>query len=470
MLHTFTSRRDFLLRCGGGVGGFALAQMLAAADSPQKADNSPKQSASKTHHAAKAKRVIWLYMDGGISHLDTFDPKPKLAELNGKPFPLKMEPTQFDSNGPCLKSPWKTQQHGQSGLWISELFPYLAKQADQLAILRSMTNESAVHANANYWMHTGWGQMGRPSTGSWISYGLGNEAENLPGFVVLNGGLLPTGGIDNFKPGFLPASHSPTLFERTDPAVLNLKPADANRQASQLQTISEWDREFSERLGKPDPIESAIRNYELAAKLQTGVPEILDLSKESKETKAMYGMDAEYEHTRSYAKQCLLARRLVEQGVRFVSLTLPRIMGDGRWDAHGELKKNHDLHAKAVDQPIAGLLADLKQRGLWDDVLVVFTTEFGRTPFSQGKDGRDHNQFGFSVWLAGAGIKGGMTYGETDELGYKAVKNKLLVHDFHATILHLLGLDHTRLTYRFGGRDYRLTDVHGHVVKEIQKG
>ncbi len=445
-------RRQFLGQAGLGVGGLALAALSGRAE---------------PHHAAKAKRVIWLYMDGGLSHLDTFDPKPKLTAFDGKPFPLRMEATQFDSNGPCLRSPWATKQHGRSGLWVSELFPELAKRADDLCVLRSMTNEAAVHATANYWMHTGWGQTGRPSAGAWVNYALGSEADDLPGFVVLNAGLLPIGGIDNYKSGFLPAAHGPTLFDRADPAVPNLTPADAGRQARQLAAIAGFDRGFADRLGKSDPVESGIKNYELAAKLQTGVPDLLDLSRETTETKALYGLDDTYEHTRTYGRQCLLARRLVERGVRFVSLTVPRVLGDARWDAHGELKKNHDLHAKMVDRPVAGLLTDLKRRGLWDDVLVVFATEFGRTPFSQGKDGRDHNQYGFSVWLAGGGTKGGMTYGATDEFGYKAVENKLVVHDFHATILHLLGLDHEKLTYRFGGRDYRLTDVHGRVVKDI---
>jgi Protein of unknown function (DUF1501) len=446
-------RREFLRQAGLGVGGLAFTTLFGRAEA-----HAPKP---------KAKRVIWLYMDGGISHLDTFDPKPKLAEYHGKKFPLKMEATQFDSNGPVLKSPWKTKQHGQSGLWVSELFPHLATHADDLTVLRSMTNESAIHATANYWMHTGWGQMGRPSAGAWVNYGLGSEAQNLPGFVVLNSGLLPIGGVDNYKSGFLPASHGPTFFDRTEPAVPNLKPVDTNRQAAQLAAIADFDRGFALRQGKPDAVESGIKNYELAAKLQTAVPDLLDLSQETVETKKRYGFEDGFEHTRTYGKQCLLARRLVERGVRFVSVTVPRVMADTRWDAHGELKKNHDLHAKMVDQPIAALLTDLKKRGLWDDTLVVFTTEFGRTPFSQGSDGRDHNQYGFSVWLAGGSVKGGMTYGATDEFGYKAIENKLLVHDFHATILHLLGLDHTKLTYRFGGRDYRLTDVHGRVVTDI---
>lgn len=457
----FLLRRLLLSQAAGGAGALALAMLHG------KCVGADAESIPTPKIPPRAKRVIWLYMDGGISHLDTFDPKPRLTKDHGQPFPMKIEATQFDSGGPILKSPWGTKQHGQSGLWISDLFPNLAKHADKLAVLRSMTNESAIHATANYWMHTGWGQMGRPGVGAWANYGLGTEAENLPGFVVLNGGLLPIGGIDNFKNGFLPARFGPTLFERNDPIVPNLTALDGMRQPRQLRAIAQLDRNFADRLGHLDAIESGIRNYELAAKLQMSVPQLLDIGQETKETQRLYGMEDGFEHTRTYARQCLLARRLVERGVRFVSLTMPRVQADTRWDAHGELVRNHNEHAMTVDQPIAGLLTDLEQRGLLNDVLVVFTTEFGRTPFTQGSDGRDHNQYGFSVWLAGAGIRGGMTYGATDEFGYKAIENKMLVHDFHATILHLLGMDHEKLTYRFGGRDYRLTDVHGRVVSDI---
>ena len=449
-------RRDFLHNAAQGIGSLAFATLFGQRAA---ADNATLQP--------KAKRVLWLYMDGGISHLDTFDPKPRLTKDHGQPFPMKIEATQFDSNGPVLKSPWNFKQHGQSGLWISELFPKLAEHADRLAVIRSMTNENAIHATANYWMHTGWGQMGRPGIGAWINYGLGSEADDLPGFVVLNSGLLPIGGIDNYKSGFLPASFGPTVFERSDPMVPNLHPADAARQARQLAAIADLDRSFSDRHGQPDAIESGIRNYELAARLQTSVPGLLDLSQETTVTQRLYGMEDDFEHTRTYAKQCLLARRLLERGVRFVTITMPRVQNDNRWDAHGDLQKNHSENARTVDQPIAALMSDLAERGLLEDVLVVFTTEFGRTPFTQGSDGRDHNQYGFSVWLAGAGIKGGMTYGATDEFGYKAVENKLLVHDLHATILHVLGVDHEHLTYRFGGRDYRLTDVHGNVIRDV---
>jgi len=395
------------------------------------------------------------------------DPKPRLTADHGKPFPMTIEPTQGDSNGPVLKSPWEFKQYGQSGVAISDLFPHLAKQADRLAVIRSMVNESAVHANASYWMNTGWGLMGHPRVGSWVNYGLGSEADNLPGYVVLNGGLMPVGGIDNFRNGFLPASYGLTLFERSDPAVPNLTPGDAARQPAQLGLINTLDGEFSASLGNPDAVESAIRNHELAAKLQSSAPGLLDLDGGSAATKDLYGINHPFEHTRTYARQCLLARRLVERGVCFVALTMPRVQGDIRWDAHGALSKNHSEHALTVDQPIAALLADLAGHGLLEDTVVACVTEFGRTPFSQGGDGRDHSQFGFSVWLAGGGVKGGTVYGATDEYGYKVVDGKMQIHDLHATLLHLLGVDHTKQTYRFSGRDFRLTDVHGRVVREL---
>lgn len=446
-------RRQFLAQGAMGIGALAWAGLTAGAE----ADQLP----------AKARRVIWLYMDGGMSHIDTFDPKPELNRRHGEPFPMKIEATQFDTNGPILGSPWKFARHGQSGLWMSELFPHMAKHADKLAIMRSMTNESAVHAIANYWMHTGWGQIGRPSLGSWLNYGLGSEADNLPGYVVLNSGLIPTGGMDNLKPGFLPAKFSPSVFRSGDVPLSNVLPAAADRQARRLAAIQAQDNLFLKVTAEADAVEGAIKAYELAARLQTSVPEIINLDTETKATQSAYGLDAEYEHTRTYGRQCLLARRLVEQGVRFVALTLPRVHADARWDAHGNLKGNHNDHARCVDQPIGALLEDLESRGLLDSTLIVLTTEFGRTPFTQGSDGRDHNEFAFTAWLAGGGVKGGTVYGETDEFGYKVVNGKILVHDFHATILHLMGIDHTKLTYHFAGRNYRLTDVHGRVVKEV---
>ncbi len=450
------SRRAFLNRAAlgiGGIAGLALHTDLARAH-------------AAAHFRPRAKRVIWLYMDGGVSHVDSFDPKPRLAELAGKPFPMKMEATQFDSNGPVFASPWSFGRYGQTGLAVSELFPHIATCADEICLLRSMTNPSSVHATGNYWMHTGWGVAGRPSAGSWISYALGSANQNLPAFVVLNGGMLPTGGIECFKSGFLPAAHNASLVEKADPAFDNVSPGLATQQSRLLQHLRGADSAFSARLGHPASVEGAIANYELAARLQTAVPDLLDFSGESESTRKSYGPDAPFSFTRDYARQCLLARRLAERDVRFIALTMPAVLGDSRWDGHGNIKLNHGQNALTVDQPIAALIKDLRQRGLLDDTLVVFATEFGRTPFTQGKDGRDHNPFGFSLWMAGAGLRPG-TYGSTDEFGYRAVENPLTVHDFHATILHLLGLDHEALTYHHGGRNYRLTDVEGTVVQAV---
>jgi hypothetical protein len=450
------SRRDFLNRAAMGIGsiaGLALQTELGKAH-------------AATHFRPRAKRVIWLYMDGGVSHLDSFDPKPKLAELAGKPFPMQIEATQFDNNGPILASPWSSRQYGQTGLAVSELFPHIATCADEICLLRSMTNPSSVHAVGNFWMHTGWGVAGRPSAGSWISYALGSANHNLPTFVVLNGGMIPIGGIECFKSGFLPAAHNATLVEKGDPPFDNVAPGLASQQGRLLQHLRGTDSAFSATLGHPSSIEGAIANYELAARLQTAVPDLLDFAGESDVTKKAYGLDAPFSFTRDYARQCLLARRLIERDVRFVALTMPTTRGADRWDAHGGIKINHEQNALTVDQPIAALIKDLRQRGLLDDTLVVFATEFGRTPFTQGSDGRDHNPFGFSVWMAGAGLRPG-TYGSTDEFGYRAQDDPLTVHDFHATLLHLLGLDHEKLTYHHGGRNYRLTDVDGAVVRAV---
>jgi len=450
------SRRHFLNHAALGIG--AVAGLALQADW------------GKIHAAAhfrpRAKRVIWLYMDGGVSHIDSFDPKPKLAQLAGKPFPMKIEATQFDNNGPILASPWTSRQYGGTGLAVSALFPHLASCADEICLLRSMTNPSSVHAVGNFWMHTGWGVAGRPSAGSWISYGLGSANNNLPAFVVLNGGMLPIGGIECYKSGFLPAAHNATMVEKNEPAFDNVSPGLATHQARLLRHLRATDRAFSAKLGHPASVEGAIVNYELAARLQTAVPDLLDLSGESESTRKAYGLDAPFSFTRDYARQCLLARRLAERDVRFIALTMPTTRGQDRWDGHSKLKTNHEENALTVDQPIAALIRDLRQRGLLDDTLVVFATEFGRTPFTQGTDGRDHNPFGFSLWMAGAGLRPG-TYGSTDEFGYRAVENPLSIHDFHATLLHLLGLDHETLTYHHGGRNYRLTDVEGSVFRPV---
>lgn len=454
-----------LARCGMGFGAVALAAMVRNQAGAAETPFVPRT----THYRPRAKNIIFLYMDGGVSQVDSFDPKPLLAKEHGQPFKMKMEPTQFNNNGSTLGSPWKFARHGQSGMEISELFPHIASCADDLAVVRSMMSNFSEHTSANYFLHTGSGMQGRPSMGAWVSYGLGNESRNLPAFVVLNGGLIPPGGLDNFNSGFLPASHQGSIFKAARQPVANIEPVEerAGLQRRKLDLVARLDAQAIARDGRADAVESSIANYELAFAMQSAVPELMDLSGESDATKSLYGLDAPYDKTRVYAQQCLLARRLVERGVRFVELTCPAISGNDRWDAHGNLRKNHGENARATDQPIAGLLKDLKSRGLLDETLVVWAGEFGRTPFAQGSDGRDHNPFGFSIWLAGGGVKGGNVYGSTDEYGYKAIEGKCQVHDLHATMLHLLGLDHKRVTYRWGGRDMRLTDVHGEVMAPI---
>jgi hypothetical protein len=331
-----------------------------------------------------------------------------------------------------------------------------------------MTSEFSEHTNANYFLHTGSGLQGRPSMGAWAGYGLGSENANLPGFVVLNGGLIPVGGLDNFASGFLPATYQGSVFMQGKNPVANVTPTEATAelQNHKLALMRKLDRGVVSRFGKLDALESAIGNYELAYRMQIAVPELMDLRGETAATRELYGLNASLPQTQTFGAQCLLARRLVERGVRFIELTCPSGAGD-RWDQHVKLRDGHGKNALFVDQGIGGLLKDLKSRGLLDSTLVVWGGEFGRTPFAQGKDGRDHNPFGFTMWLAGGGVKGGITYGATDEYGYKAVENKVSIHDLHATMLHLLGIDHTKLTFRFSGRDMRLTDVYGEVIKDI---
>lgn len=457
------TRRRMLREGALGFGAVALASLLA------EEGGYTLRPFRLANTRPKARSVIFLYMDGGVSQVDTFDPKPLLNREDGKPFGLKAEPTQFDDKGGVLGSPWAFRHHGQSGLEISDLFPSLAHCADDLCVIRSMVSNFSEHNAANYFLHCGTGMAGRPSMGAWATYGLGSEAADLPGYVVLDGGLTPSGGLDCFGAGFLPATHQASLLRNQSPALANIQPLEPvpDLQRLKLDTVRRLDAAGLESLGRHDALESAIANQELAARMQMSVPDATDITGESAATRRLYGMDAAFEHTRNYGRQCLVARRLVERGVRFIELTCPRAHGNARWDAHGDLRNNHTLNAQAVDQPIAGLLADLKSRGLLDQTLVLFSGEFGRTPFAQGRDGRDHNPFGFSLWMAGGGVRGGMAYGSTDEYGYKAVENRVEVHDLHATLLHLLGLDHERLTFRFGGRDHRLTDVHGHVVRPI---
>lgn len=463
------TRRAMLEQVAGGFGALALSALVAQGDLalPLAASDAlaPSNELRGTDFPAKARSIIFLYMDGGPSQVDTFDPKPRLTAENGKPFGLKMEPTQFNNNGATLGSPWKFSKHGESGIDVSELFPNVAKHADKLAVIRSMTSQFPEHTSANYFLHTGTGIQGRPSMGAWATYGLGSECHDLPGFVVVNGGLVPPGGLDNFNSGFLPATYQGSIFTASNPPVANVIPQEATQelQRSKLDFVRAIDEQATAR---SSAVESAIANYELAYRMQAVVPKLTDYSAESPETNSLYGVDQPHKGTASFARQCILARRLVEQGVRFIELTCPNV-GHDRWDQHGNLKAGHEDNARAVDQPIAGLLTDLERRGLLSSTLVVWAGEFGRTPFAQGANGRDHNPYAYSIWMAGAGIKGGTIYGSSDDYGYKVVENRVEMHDLHATMLHLLGVDHTKLTFRFSGRDMRLTDVHGHVIKGI---
>ena len=468
------TRREMLAQAAQGFGSVALSALLAdqAFAAPKQTDDAKPDGdpARGTHFEPTAKNVIFLYMDGGPSQVDTFDPKPMLDKHNGKdPRSIfKVEPTQFNNIGRVLKSPWKFKQYGESGIPVSDLFPHVATCVDDLAVVRSMVSNFSEHTNANYFLHTGSGLQGRPSHGAWFSYGLGSECQDLPGFIVLNGGLIPPGGLDCFGSGFLPAAYQGSVFQPGSTPVANITAQEKSRalQRGKLDLLRKLDQKSLEQLGRVDQLESAISNYELAARMQTAVPKLMDLSQESKATHELYGLNDSFKNTQSFGRICLIARRLVERGVRFIELTCTGGNGD-RWDQHGGLQGGHTKNARSVDKPIAALLKDLKQRGLLKSTLVVWCGEFGRTPFAQGTNGRDHNPFGFSIWMAGGGVKGGVAHGATDEFGYYVASNKVTIPDLHATILHLLGLNHKRLTYRHAGRDFRLTDVHGQVVNEI---
>jgi hypothetical protein len=459
------SRREMLRASSCGFGAVAAAALLA---------RDAAGGVSAVHHPGKATSVIFLYMDGGVSQVDSFDPKPSLEQYAGKdPHTLfKVDATQFNNVGRVLPSPWKFQPYGASGIPVSDLFPHMGSVVDELAIVRSMTSEFPEHTNANYFLHTGSGLQGRPSMGAWTTYGLGSENNELPGYMVINGGLIPPGGLDNFTNGFLPATYQGSIIKPNAMGLANVRPLEksARQQQSKLDLARRLDRDFAERVAgggsPPDALESAIANQELAYRMQTEVPDLLDLSGESTDTKRAYGLEADYKPTQIFGTECLLARRMVERGVRFVELTCPSINAD-RWDQHTKLREGHANNARAVDQPIAALIRDLKDRGMLDSTLVVWSGEFGRTPFAQGSDGRDHNPQAFSMWMAGAGVKGGTITGATDDFGYRVVEKKFMIHDLHATMLHLMGIDHTKLTYRFSGRDMRLTDVYGHVIRDI---
>ena len=459
------NRRQMLSKSSTGFGLLALQGLIGQS-----------QVIASPHYTPRAKSVIFCYMSGGVSHVDTFDPKPKLQEMAGKPMPVKVERTQFNNNGNIFPSPFEFQKHGESGIPVSSIFPRTAKMVDEMAVIRSMTSKVNEHAQGNYAIHTGFPFMGHPSAGAWVSYGLGNLNQNLPGFVVLHSGgsVPPHGGVGLYGSGYLPANSQGSLLQvdRNEP-IQNIRPRESlSAQRKRLNFQNSFDREFLKESGHNSQVEAAIRNHEIAYKMQAAVPELCDINGETDATKRLYGLDSPDDQTAAYARQCLLARRLVERGVRFVELScLTEKIGAGGaanpWDQHGALEKGHAAMAHQVDQPIAGLLQDLKVRGMLDETLVIWAGEFGRTPFSQGSNGRDHNPFGFSIWMAGGGIKGGTIYGETDEFGYHVTENKCDFYDLWATVLHQLGLDHENLTYRHGGRDLRLTDVHGRVLHPI---
>jgi len=439
------TRREMLSVCKTGFGSLALMGLFGSCNRQLETQNIINQIGQLPHFIPKVKNIIFLYMDGGVSQVDSFDPKPRLDKENGEDPGKKfsVDATQFGNVGKILKSPWKFKQYGECGMSVSELFPYIATCVDDIALIRSMVSNFPEHTNANYFLHTGSGLQGRPSMGAWVNYGLGSENSNLPGYVVLDGGLTPPGGVDNFKNGFLPASYQASILRTGAEPVANIKPSESTNdlQNEKLDFVKQMDTSLLGSIKQANEIETAIGNYELAFNMQSSVPELTEFSSETIATKNLYGLFSDDPHTRSYGQQCLLARRLVERGVRFIELTCPAVgKGADRWDQHSNLKDGHERNAHAVDQPIAGLLKDLKVRGLLNQTLVVWSGEFGRTPFAQGSDGRDHNPSAFSMWMAGAGIKGGTIYGQTDDYGYRVIENKVTIHDLHATMLHLLGM------------------------------
>jgi hypothetical protein len=465
------SRRDVLGHFASGLGGIALASLLA-----REAGAKPTTEGAANgipHHPPKAKRAIQIFLQGGLSQVDSFDYKPALERLHGQSVPGRERPMAFMGRvGRLHQAHFAFKRRGQSGLWVSDLFPHLAGVADELTVIRSMWSGTGNHTPATYEANCGFRTLGFPAAGAWISYGLGTVTDNLPTFVVLpDSRSWPTGGANNWSSGFLPARHQGVVFNTSGPPVRNLHPTsgvDAATQAARFAAIDELNRQHLSRHGSDDALESRLHSYELAARMQLAIPEATDLRQESAQTHRLYGTDRR--ECAEFARACLMARRLVERGVRFVQLWSGAAFGtEVHWDAHASVPNNHRREANKIDQPVAGLLRDLSQRGLLDDTLVIFNTEFGRTPYAesagdQAGPGRDHNPDVFSVWLAGAGLKHGFAYGSSDEIGWKAADNPVDVHDFHATILHLLGIDHERLTFYHNGIQRRLTNVDGNVL------
>ncbi|MGE0756657.1 MAG: DUF1501 domain-containing protein [Pirellulaceae bacterium] len=457
------TRRELLSKAGGGLGVLALANMLPSdgvcvADAPAHSLNplAPKSG----HFPAKAKSVIWLFMEGAPSAVDMFDPKPELTKRDGQ----RVDIDVFNgSPGPLMKSPFKFQQYGESGAWVCEHYTQVARHVDEFAFIRSCYSESNNHVPALYQINTGIPRPGFPSAGAWVTYGLGSENDSLPGFVVLGNNQGVKGGNLNWSSGFLPTTYQGTLFRPEGNPVINLsRPRDVTRddQRKQLDLMGRLNQRHLETRPGEKELLGRIQSFELAFRMQMEATDLVDFSTETAETRAMYGIDER--ETRSFGSKCLMARRLIERGVRFV-----QVYSDGEWDAHSDVNGNHRGHCRATDRPIDALLTDLKRTGLIKDTLVIWGGEFGRMPVSQGNGGRDHNPNGFGMFMTGAGIRGGVSYGELDEIGYRAAVDRVSVHDIHATMLHLLGLDHKQLTYLHNGRRYRLTDVAGDVLTQV---
>lgn len=482
----FGTRRELLRSSAIGFGQLAFASLLhqvAAADDVGQLEVGSKAElvlrsgstrgqglvARGPHHTPRAKRVVFLFMKGGPSHVDTFDPKPLLDRDHGKPLPFPLPRVTFAKQGNLLRSPWKFKQHGESGLPVSSLFPNVAKHVDELCVLRSVHGTNPAHGGALLKLHTGSDQFVRPSMGSWVTYGLGTDNENLPTFVT----ICPTlahGGVNNWGAAFLPADCQGTpignaSISSTNATVKHISNSQLSKEAQrkQLDFIAMLNGKHLEQYPDESMLESRLNSFELAFRMQRSMPEIQSLNAETQATQHLYGIDDPL--TEDFGRQCLMARRLLERGVRFVQVT--HSDSEVQWDQHSNLYHGHTKNSAEVDKPIAGFLADLKQRGLLEDTLVLWGGEFGRTPTAQGTNGRDHNPHGFTMWMAGGGVKGGYAYGATDDYGYYATENKMHVHDLHATLLHLMGLDHERLTFRHAGRDFRLTDVAGRVATDI---
>ncbi|MGE3316462.1 MAG: DUF1501 domain-containing protein [Planctomycetaceae bacterium] len=470
-------RREFFSWASAGLGGAALAHLMCSDGSAVAAPVKGDSPDSLPHFSARAKRAIHICLCGALSHLDSFDYKPSLAKRHGKPMPASEKPDVFFGQvGLLRKNDWEFQQRGKSGLWVSELFPNIAQVADELTVINSMFAETSNHTPATFQENSGFRLNGFPVLGSWLSYGLGTECDNLPSYVVIPDARgFPAGGTINWTNGFLPARHQGVVFRSRGPAIDNLTaaaPISESRERATRTLLQAMNERHAAERGPDDSLSARVRSYELAAKMQLAVPEVTNLDGETLSTHQLYGID--HSESADFGRGCLLARRLLERGVRFVQLYSGGSFGNPRinWDGHENMLANHGQEAPRIDKPVSGLLRDLRQRGMLEDTLVLFTTEFGRTPFTQSAAdkvglGRDHNQNGFSVWMAGAGLRHGLSYGKTDEFGYKAVENRVHWNDFHATVLHLLGIEHERLTFYHNGIRRRLTNVAGEVIHNI---